>query len=175
MFPRVVISVSLWDLARVLKTRLLSAQAPWWIRGLTRFWYPIFPKLWVTLQNCRKIGKLSFQLAEFQSEFRVLLAANRKTNKKVNIVNFKRKQSPEKRFSPCEAVISKWQLEGRNQAASALRMWAWERLQREPPLGPGRLQVREMGSWTHGTLDLEERGHRRLPLTLYKNLKPSQM
>ena len=65
---------------------------------------------------------LSFQLAEFQSEFRVLLAANRKTKKKVNIVNFKRKQSPEKRFSPCKAVISKRQLEGRNQAAPALRM-----------------------------------------------------
>ena len=172
MFPRAVIRVSLWDLARVLKTRLLSVQAPWWIRGLTRFWYPIFPKLWVTLQNFRKIGKLSFQLAEFQSDLEFSSQQTERQTKKVNTMNFKRKESPEKRYSPCEAVLSKRQQEGRNWAAPALEC------------EPGRacrgslLQHRAGSRWgrgTHGTLDLEERGHQRMPLTFYKNLKPSQM
>lgn len=109
-----------------------------------------FPKTLSDPAKFQEDWKTIFPTGRISVRFRVLLTANRKTNKKVNIMNFKRKQSPEKRFGPCEAVISKWQQEGRNWAAPALRMWAWESLQREPPSGPGRLQVREMNSWNVG-------------------------
>ena len=79
-----------------------------------------FPKTLSDPAKFQEDWKTVFPTGRFQSDLEFSSQQTERQTKKVNTMNFKRKESPEKRYSPCEAVLSKRQQEGRKWAAPAL-------------------------------------------------------